>query len=509
MTKFATGNMFRILGQLRSVILAAPLVAGVSFAADGTFRTADMVAGIRPDGRGIALATHGAHALVTVARTLKITKAAEQAYEFGDGVMQSLDLDKLLDSPLAKVLPDGRRVFGLTGAMAKGAYVIDYLAAPIEALKAPSFLAFGSTFTAAVERQPIKDVSRGFILGGQLKAHTGEWSHHSVQRLMGGALHMLSPENLTRLPPAAADSGKDPHSLGNNVLADVRRTFPQSLALAERYLEFQPAFTIVGTGAEALTRIDDGGILNIDRLIADYPDLGDYIRVLADRFELDAQVAFVLPSGLALYTSSIDSYRRIVKMTAYTKGGRLIPMDQNGKPHPEQAFDPATVTEQNGELRVKVTCNVLGLHIKVKDIRIATTFKDGPRALITARLSKISTPEITGAALGVFPEWAINLAIPGSIEEYSKLFIDGLLRGPRGQGSGGTLMIDTQTPGATQLNGSGQAELVDNFFINLGLRFAQSYVWPSKAVLTDSWKLAVKSAMATEQDLSRLNQVAH
>ena len=112
-------------------------------------------------------------------------------------------------------------------------------------------------------------------------------------------------------------------------------------------------------------------------------------------------------------------------------------------------------------------------------------------------------PKIEGRLLGMLPEWAIDLTIPGTIQGHARTFSEGMLRANRGEGSFLAAKIDTQTTNA-KLDVRLGTEIIDNFMLRVGMRIAQSYLWPDPEVIKDAWKLATDGVTALDSDMQRL-----
>lgn len=499
--------------QRLMIIMFFSALSTLAAADQPVFRTFDLLRALRSDQLGIPSLGHAASRAAQASKNLLVTPQAHKAYEFGETVIQDVSFDKVLTTPLAKKLPDDHRVMALSGAFNGQKYVIDYHKATADSLPTPTFLAFATDLRIREDVRPIPDEERGFGVAFSGKLQAGDLSHHTVQNALSGALRVVASTNVRRLkdpqPAATAQA-----SLDRRVLADAHATLPATMDFLERYLRIIPNLQTVDAGAppQAYTRALSTAALRMDAFTEDYPELAAYLTKLMDRFELSARVRFELANGLRLWELQVQSVERAIAIRSFTTNGLLVPFNQSGQPVYAAAIDPATVRQIQGRLVVDAQGEVLGLSFKAPAITVAQSYQDGPVARIHSRLASMPTPTITGRALGIFPTWAIDLTIPGSISGYAETFTKGLIAGSRGAGSTMDVAIDTRDPAVTLVSAHGGTEFVDNFFINVGMRIVQHYLWPSKEVLDDGRRLTGDALALLAEDLKHLqaaNSLAH
>jgi len=229
-----------------------------------------------------------------------------------------------------------------------------------------------------------------------------------------------------------------------------------------------------------------------------------FLIAITSLFDLTVHVRVMAPNGMKLAALALDSSSRSLTIQGFNRDGKLVPVDTKGAPHPEAGVDPETITVWDDLVHIDASGSVLGLTFKEEGLTIAGRYRDGPVASLATKFTKLPPPRIEGRALGIFPVWAIDLTIPGSIEEYARSFTQGMMVGSRGKGTYGAVLIDTTRPGQTMLTSEGSTELVDNFFINFGLRVAQKYIWPDKSVVTEAWDLTQVAIAALSKDMARM-----
>ena len=240
----------------------------------------------------------------------------------------------------------------------------------------------------------------------------------------------------------------------------------------------------------------------------DYPDLAEYLDRLLSRFELRANASYVLAGGPKLISLALDSKSKSINFEFLTANGNILAMDKDGQPDFERSLRLDTMTKHSGEIIVDASGEVLGLSFKAHDVTLSNEYVDGPIMRSGGRLVKLPKPKIEGRALGFIPTWAIDLTIPGSLDGYLQMVTDGLKRGESGKGTYLLTTLDSRDPDHNRVATEMGTLLVDNFFINFGLRVAQKFIWPSRAVLRDMKNLGERFAGQIAGDLTRLERLA-
>ena len=494
------------MGQfLKNFTITFLVAAAPAFAGESSYRGVDVWRDLRADHQGIAAAFFGITKVAHAARSIKVSPAAKQAYEFADDVIEHVDFAKVLDAPMNSPLPGDWRAFNLRGTTQSGAYVIDYVRQPLSALEPVQFLDFGADFTVRADAKPLPNADEGFGIGFHAKFNTNQFSHRTLARLVHGGLRVIDPDNLPQLSrPKAAST---PAIFDAIAWDELAQTLPQSAALALRYAKVRLGLTPQSAAtATAVTDIHQVMTLKLEALTARHPVLGAFIERLSSKFDLFAAASFKLKSGLTLMRAKFDLTSLTVAFTAKTAAGKLIPYDDKGVSYPEQAIDLVELNELEGVIHGEVRGKVLGLSFAAKGIELVTIYHDGEVASLTMKLSKMPVPTIKGYALGIFPTWAIDLTMPGgSLEACMTTLTQGALRGSRGEGTYGVVTVDSKRVEDVRVAASVSTEMIDHFYLKFGLRVVQSYLWPDEDVIADLWRVNQELDDALEQDIGKLH----
>lgn len=461
----------------------------------------DVVRALHPGDTGIATAANYSRTVNSYLHTVTFTPRAHKAYEFAHYFIESVDFDAVLSAPFAKSIPEGYKAFGIKGEGNSGkSYTVDYVAASTDTMAPATFAAFGADLRIREDKNPIPGESRGFGVRGDAKINVGELNHRNVLQATATALRLVSPRNLLALASASTNKS-NPDAV---LMAETQGILPESMAMLQKYTTVTPGIRMVGAGETEYSQFDSKVTLSLSTLTRDYPDFGNYLESLASKIQIQGRARYELPNGLRIAEGTLDTKARTVTGTIKTAGGRLIPYDKSGVPHFEAAIAPESTNRLVANLVVEGSATVLGLTFRVSDVTFSTVLQDGPVAEGQFKLVKLPVPKVEGKALGILPTWAVDAFIPGSMEGYAKTFTDGLMQGSRGQGTSGSVTVDTRNANNTAIEAKASSEFVDNFFITFGVRVAQTVLWPNEKVLASGWKLTTDSSDVLSKDLQRL-----
>ncbi len=499
----------RLAKVVSSVVLSANIIcSGQALAESAPYCYIDLLRNTREDGRGIEVLSGSWQLFNDHISRMRFTPAAQHAYEETNDVIQTVSFDSILSSPIAFVAPDQSRVFQLRGATRKPEFVIDYEKAMLDAFRPRNPFDFATELRVRAEANPISEVKRGFTLRAAVRANSGEINHHTLLRSLAGVMRVLNPVNIVRLPNEAGDDKMSP--LARKSRGEMLATLPDTVKFMEKYqdIKIEPRIEKDTVTGKEWTRVAAVVHLRLDALKADYPDLGEYLDKLLTGFDLNLRGHYDGESGLRLASFSAESEQQQVRLEFVTAENALIPVDEKGQPHGESAVRFESLEKHAGTIVIDAGGEALGLSFKVEDLRLSNNFADGPIMHTGGKIVKLTPPKITGRALGVFPTWMIDLTIPGSLDGYAAMLTSGFLRGVEGKGTFLHQTIDTRNPKANQVEMQMGTMLVDNFFLNFGMRVVQSFIWPSQDVLANVRKVAQDFSGHVAKDLARLNSAA-
>lgn len=485
-------------GWLQRLILIATtiefLCGTLAASAQSTLRLPDLIAQAAPDAQGTRIAADTISAIHTNIHGLNIAPAAIQTYEFTSELIEHVHLGGVFESELPLKSGRDERSFSMRGNRDRQSFVLDAPRQRLHQLPLPLPFEFAGELRIRRNQNPIPDEALGYGLKSQLIADIGTINHRILLRYLGGLLKMIDPSNLDRL--------RLQHSNDAAALQEFLSTFPSAYDLTNRYLDFQPNIKTIQIGSQRINHVAMTAHLKVDKLQKRYPALSQWIeRLLTMQLELDLTQR--LSSGLNMARWRIDFNTRSLTQEFYTLDGKLIAFTDQFHPDLNQAIDLTNLQNLQSTSVINYRLAVLGLKIISRETVVAADYQDGSTATFRTRIKALSTPAIDGRLLGILPSWAIDLTIPGNMEDYARRFCQGTLAANGNEGSFAVVNIDT-TKATTRVEASGGTEIVDNFFLKIGLRIIQSYLWPEPDVIHDAWRLSSAYVHALNSDLQNL-----
>jgi hypothetical protein len=460
------------------------------------------------NGRGIEVLGSSWQQFHDFSKNLRFTASAKDAYGMANEVIQTVRFDSFLSSPMALVTEDQSRLFLLKGAARNSDFIVDYEKARLGTFIPPRPFDFAAEIRLRADAKPIPEVKRGFAMGALVRANSGELSHRTLLRSLHGLMQVLEPHNIVRLPQEAG--GEKLSVLARKSRGEIIATLPDTIKYVERYQEinFEPIIEKQASTGKEFTRVVARSALNIPAIQRDYPEFGDYLETLLTSFEFKVTGHYDLPNGLRLVNFQLDSEHQAIRIEFMTAGGAIVPVDEKGQPHEESMLRFEGLEKHAGTIVVNAGGEALGLRFNLEDLRFSNDYVDGPIMHSGGKIVKLPPPKITGRALGIFPTWAIDLSIPGSLDEYATMITKGFVRGVDGKGTYLHQTIDTRNPKANLVEMEMGTMMVDNFFVNFGMRIVQKFIWPSESVLSEMRQVAQDFGGHIAKDLVRLSPVA-
>ncbi len=461
-----------------------------------SFRVKDIFKNIDAKTDGLKLSASALNELHGYSEHVSLTPGAYKVYEFGSEIIESVSFDDFFKSKLTTNRTDDWRGLSLIGLAKKPKFVIDAIKGPSNENDIKQFAEFATDLDMRIEEKPIQDEKRGYGIRSLTYANSGPLNHRHVQAFAGNTFKFLAAENVAMIA-----QGKK--TLDEGILHELNTSLPKSMKMVTKYLDFKPGITIKGTDVK-YTEVKTKIYLDFTALSEDYEELGEFLENLFDSFDFDAKIYLKDQLDQTLWQASMVSSNRTVELSFVTKDGKLIPQANDGRPLFDQALDLASIREHSGTVVTEVFGDVLGLKFNAKGMTLSHEYKDGEIAKFETRLTKIPPPVISGRALGIFPSWMIDAAIPGSIDEYARKFTAGILHGSKGKGTFATGRFNTKNPESNAVSIHGTTLFIDNFFVNFGLSVVQSYIWPTPEVISDAHALGTKILGFFAADVSAL-----
>ncbi|HZV01658.1 MAG TPA: hypothetical protein VFF73_33415 [Planctomycetota bacterium] len=189
--------------------------------------------------------------------------------------------------------------------------------------------------------------------------------------------------------------------------------------------------------------------------------------------------------GRPLVTLRFNSKDLATTIDAFVYQGKLCPVD-SGKVLIDEGVDLEQVVKSQRTDRWSFESDVNGIVTEIKDLMMKVTYESGEKGMRT-RIVCDQEPKVRvhGSAFGVIPTWAIDVVIPGNMEELTKSFLKTVTRGNDGKG----LVMEAGTRvgenGTNILDFGGEAEGLNNFLVRLGFKIARRKLIPPEEATDD------------------------
>lgn len=189
--------------------------------------------------------------------------------------------------------------------------------------------------------------------------------------------------------------------------------------------------------------------------------------------------------GRPLMTLRFSTKDLALTIDAFVAGGKLCPVE-GGKVLVDQGVDLEAVSTCDRRDRWSFEANVNGIATEVKDLCFKVHYESTEKGLRSVIVCD-EEPKIRvhGSAFGVIPTWAIDVVLPGNMEELTKNFFRVATRGNEGKGivlEAGTRPGDS---GAHVFDLHAEAEGLNNFLVRLGFKLARKKLIPPDDALDD------------------------
>lgn len=256
--------------------------------------------------------------------------------------------------------------------------------------------------------------------------------------------------------------------------------FAATLGTVEDLLVYDPK----GTGAYQQLRLR----LRLDpaRLETRYPDLAEFVRELGPLFQ--GELTFRDAQRRNLLRLQFDTGKLEVAIEGFLCDGRLVPVGHDGQivldaPSAIPGL-PVTFTAEGSS-----TFNVNGIETRVRGLELRSTYLEQPLgADLVTTITRPPVVAVSGSAYGFLPTWAIDVVIPGNIEELTREFLTTACTGNDGRGITLGLQARQAGPqGAATLRSFGACEVLNSLLVQLAARIANEKLLPSEAARGQLW----------------------
>jgi hypothetical protein len=243
-------------------------------------------------------------------------------------------------------------------------------------------------------------------------------------------------------------------------------------------------------------------VVSIRREVAKetYPDLYEFLDALGPLAR--GRIDVLDDKGRTLFGLRFNTKDLQVELDAFVKDGMLLPAD-GGNVLVGEPVDIRKVTLSKHRVRCSFAADVNGIVTEVRDLDLDATYRRGARDAVDLDLAMSGEPavSVSGSAFGIVPTWAIDVFIPGNLQELTRAFFRTLAKGNDGRGLR-TFVRSRRGQRSTVVELGGEAEGLNNGLIRLGFKIARHKLIPGEAAVKDIARSLRGAQAAFTQDLS-------
>lgn len=315
----------------------------------------------------------------------------------------------------------------------------------------------------------------GFVLKTEIRGHLGDLRFEHVAAFVAACLSWL-------------ESTEYDHR------AELRRAFPRTAELAERYARIRSELSPSNAGTRVRLEI----ALDPETLGRGFPGLGRTLERLRGLADADIRVE----SGEAeLVRAVVDSKALVLTLDFTVAEGKLAPT-RNGR-RAGALIDLPALSALHYVVRSDLRSNLGGLEVSVRDLSLRTEFRrDASRARWSSVLDETPAVEARGS-FGIIPLWMVDAFIPKDVKSLAEDFFRAMAEGNGGAGL--RTRVDMPVSGGGEPYALvAEGELLSNGFLTFCLRAVLASLGDRKVLRAELARLWSVFLDAFEADLRRV-----
>ncbi len=241
-----------------------------------------------------------------------------------------------------------------------------------------------------------------------------------------------------------------------------------------------------------------------------YPHLLEFLEGLGPlaRGKMDVTDA----KGRTLFTFRFSTADLSIELGAFVADGRVLPVD-GGNVLLAEGVDIRTVTTSSHTIKTSLSFDMNGITTEMRDLNFKVTYArqpkdpkvvngEGESMALRYVLDEEPVVKVSGSAFGIVPTWAIDILIPGNIEDLTREFMRTVAKGNDGKGLEATFQVQRGARSSVfELNGS--AEGLNNALVRIGFKVARRKLIPGEQALDDIGRAMRGAHVAFTRDLAR------
>ena len=425
--------------------------------------------------------------LVNYASKTKFNKSAEEFHDYLSKSLDKFDFKDFYNSKYMKPAANGYKSVTYVGVNSQEGFNVDLIDSSFEKIPIHNFGDFGVEFS--LRKNESSSVATGSYAksnsySGDLKLeqYLGVFSHEKGAVLLGSLLSLLDMENLDKINlPASKTFSNLKNSENRKVLDLLLADLPSVSRFLNQYFAADSLLKDQNKNGKRVTMVILNGRINNRYVQNQYPYLAEYFDDISELGNI--KMLFFNSSGSRILEINMESKTLLLYCKFYTAGGKMIPYstkDGNDELDFSKAFALPTLSLYSFKILISFQAAIYGLDFDNKEITVNGIYSNKPgEGNLSFALKDFSKTSVSGGFSYLIPSWAIDIAIPGNLEELIYHFTTVLVHANQDRGSFLKLSWKKK-PSAWNFSLRSESEFVDNFFIRFGLKVFNYKIRPSK-----------------------------
>ncbi len=449
--------------------------------------------------------------LVSLASKTKYNKAAEEFHGYLSKSIEKFDFKDLYNSKYMRHSANGYKSVTYTGLNSQNGFIVDLIDGSFEKIPIKGFGDFG------VELSLRKNESFSVATGSYAKSNSysgdlkldenfGAFSHEKGTIFLGSLLSLIEMDNLDKINLPTSKTFPNLKNPENRKILDLLLAdLPSVSRFLNQYFEADSLLKDVNKNGKRVTMFILNGRINNRYVQNHYPYLAGYLDDISELGNI--RMIFYNSSGNRILEINLESNTLLLYCKFYTASGKIIPYSTNdGKEELDftEAFSLQTLSLYNFKISISFQATIYGLNFENKDISINGVYTNKPEeGNIYFALKEFPKTSVSGGFSYIVPAWAIDLVIPGNMEELINHFTTVLVHANQEKGSFLKLSWKKKTSN-WHFSLRSESEFVDNFFIRFGLKIFNYKIRPSKEAGEELSRFLVQIFELTKKDILKL-----
>lgn len=446
--------------------------------------------------------------LVNVASKTKYNPSAEEFHEYLDKSLDKFEFKDLYNSKYMKPAENGYKRVNYSGLNTKDGLLINLTDTEFDKIAIQNFGDFGSSLS--LKKNNSSSVAKGSYAkstsySGELKIdqNFGIFSHIKGATLLSSLLSVIDMNNLDKANFPASKTFSNLKNPENRKLLDlIAYDLPSVSRFLNQFFEADSILKDSKVNDKRSTLFILNGRINNRFVQNQYPYLAGYLDDISDLGWIRSVV--YNSSGSRILEVNLESETLLLYIKFHTADGKIIPYNvQNGSDELDysKAFTIQNLSLYNFKIDISFEGRIYGLNFNADHVIAQAVYTNKPdEGGLLFTLKDFPKTSVSGGFSYIIPAWAIDLAIPGNLEELVNHFTSVLVHANQEKGS--FVKLNWKKKNFWTFSIRAESEFVDNFFIRFGLRVFNYKIRPSKNAGEELAQFLVKIFDATAQDVN-------